>query len=189
MFHGRRQNPDESILYRRAVAGMGNGSRLLLSAVAANPSGFVVLLDLDNMGQVNRKFGTRVGDRLMAAVESRLREVLEGHGDVAHFGGDQFLAVVSGSAEPASVVPDLLTAIRQLGVRGARVTASAGICQWTAGRAEAHELVSAAVRALEEVKSAAHAQPRWHISGPVARSARYRASIAVTADSTIPGTR
>ncbi len=158
MSHRSPHDPEEGALYLRAVAGMHNGSRLLLAAVAASPTGFVVLLDLDSMGMVNRKFGTRVGDRLIAGVESALHEAAAGRGGIAHLGGDQFLAVLPGTEEPDSVVCDLLAAVRRTRVGSARVTASAGRSQWSQDRARPHELLTAAARALEQAKLVTHAQ-------------------------------
>lgn len=160
MRRGRRSHPAESVLYRRAAAGMGAGRRLLLEAVAASPTGLVVLLDLDDMGRINRRFGTRVGDRLLARIDAALQAVAAGRGGAVHLGGDQFLVVVTDCQEPDAVVRELLTACRRTRVRLARVSASAGTCTWSEARAQPHELVSAAALALEQAKRAAHARHR-----------------------------
>jgi diguanylate cyclase (GGDEF)-like protein len=140
---------------------MREGSRLLFNAVAYSPRGLVVLLDLDDMRKINCKFGTRVGDQLLARVESALQETTNGRGGASHLGGDQFLAVITGFEEPDPVVRDLLTAVRRARVRSARVTASAGICLWSEGIVQPHDLLTAAALALEQVKLAARAPHRW----------------------------
>lgn len=152
MSRGRRSHPAEVVLYRRAAAGMREGRRLLLEAVAASPTGLVVLLDLDGMGRINHRFGTAVGDRLLAGIDAALREVAAGRGGAAHLGGDRFLAVVMGHHEPGPVARDLLAACRRTRVRSARVTASAGACGWSEDGPGPHELLSAAAQALEQAK-------------------------------------
>jgi diguanylate cyclase (GGDEF)-like protein len=152
MSRGRRSHPAEVVLYRRAAAGMREGRRLLLEAVAASPAGLVVLLDLDGMGRINHRFGTAVGDRLLAGIEAALQEVAAGRGGATHLGGDQFLAVVTGGQEPDRVVGELRAACRRTRVRSARVTASAGACGWSEDGARPHELLSAAAQALERAK-------------------------------------
>src|SRR5688572_29461042 len=106
-------HPDESVLYRRAVTGMSEGRRLRFGAVASSRTGLVVLLDLDNMGKVNRRFGTGVGGRLLARIESALQRSVGGRGGAAHLGGDQFLVVVSSTKDPDFVVRNLLTAVKR----------------------------------------------------------------------------
>ena len=119
----------------------------------------MVLLDVDGMAKINRRFGTRVGDRLLAGIGSALQELTAGRGGAAHLGGDQFLAVVTGCPEPDPVVRDLLTVCGRTRVRWARVTASAGTCGWSE-RTRPHELLSATALALEQAKLAAHGPRR-----------------------------
>jgi diguanylate cyclase (GGDEF)-like protein len=135
---------------------MSRARLLLLQAVASSPTGLVVLLDLDDMTRINRRFGTRVGDRLIARIESALRAAVGGRGDAVNIGGDRFLAVVTDYGERDAVVQDLVRACSRARIRFARVTASAGGCEWTDCRSEPHELLSAAESALDLTKRATH---------------------------------
>jgi len=59
--------------------------------VAARPEGFALgMLDLDRFKPVNDVHGHAVGDRLLAEVGARLREVADGRVLVARLGGDEF---------------------------------------------------------------------------------------------------
>jgi pimeloyl-ACP methyl ester carboxylesterase/GGDEF domain-containing protein len=147
--------PDEETLYERAMRGMSNGRRLLLDAMAAHPTGLVVLLDLDDLRTVNRRFGVRTGDRLMAKIDRSLQVVAAGHGGAArHFGGDRYLVVVPGAAE--AVLPELLKAVRRQSVLLARVSASAGDARWSPASANPPDVLSAAAGELHLAKQSAH---------------------------------
>lgn len=151
MLRTGRYGPDEETLYERAVQGMSNGRQLLLSALAAHPTGLVVLLDLDNLGALNRRFGVRVGDRLMAKIDQSLQGVASGHGGAArHYGGDRFLVVVPGAAE--GVIPELLEAVRQQRVLAARVSACAGSARWSPASADPPEVLLTAANELQLAK-------------------------------------
>ena len=62
----------------------------------------VIFMDLDRFKVINDCHGHLVGDQLLAAVASRLRNCLREHrGDLlARFGGDEFVAVVEDLREP-----------------------------------------------------------------------------------------
>jgi len=68
----------------------------------------VLCIDLDNLGSVNDGHGTDTSDRLLAAISSRLIELVGDTGTVARTGGDEFCVVLN--------TPDLkeaqLTAVR-----------------------------------------------------------------------------
>jgi diguanylate cyclase (GGDEF)-like protein len=151
MLRTGRYGPDEGTLYERAMQGMSNGRRLLLDAMAAHPTGLVVVLDLDHLRAVNRRFGIRVGDRLLAKIDQSLQVVASGHGgDARHHGGDRFLVVVPGVAE--AVIPELLKAVRRQRVLAARVSACAGSARWSPTSADPPEVLLTAANELQLAK-------------------------------------
>ena len=69
------------------------------------PQFAVMFLDLDNFKVINDGLGHLAGDRLLAAVASRLRNcVRHGRGDlVARFGGDEFVMLLEEISSVAEV--------------------------------------------------------------------------------------
>ncbi|WP_145806630.1 diguanylate cyclase domain-containing protein [Kribbella amoyensis] len=148
---------DELGQYQRAVAGMTAGTDLVLHTLAAAPTGVLVLLDLDAMGKVNRRYGDGTGDRLVAKIAGNVQKVAQGHGgNAAHLGGDQFVAVVpdppDADTDADAVVRDLRRAVRRTRILVVAVTASAGVVRW---RDNGHpaELLQAAAGDLHHAKS------------------------------------
>lgn len=144
--------PADGILYRRALLG-GRAAAWLLDGTASARAGAIVLLDVDAMRVVNHRFGTEVGDRLLAAIEPALQEVLAGRGGATPFGGDQFLAVVIGAHRWPALVRALRRAVRRIRVGPASLTVSAGFCAWSGNRPAASRLVAEAARSLERAKA------------------------------------
>ena len=75
---------------------------MLLGSRYATPTS-VLLLDLDRFSWINGRFGRSAGDRLLRGIVSRLRDVLRETDYAVRWGDDEFLLVLSGTAEDAAV--------------------------------------------------------------------------------------
>jgi diguanylate cyclase (GGDEF)-like protein/PAS domain S-box-containing protein len=67
----------------------------------------VVFCDVDDLKQVNDRYGHVVGDAALVEIAARLRQAARGEDTVARFGGDEFVLLVE---SPADVEPDALAA-------------------------------------------------------------------------------
>lgn len=76
----------------------------------------LVLIDLDNFGQVNKLFDHTVGDRVLAYVAHVIRESLRAEDVAGRLGGDEFALVLpyTGALEAAATVRRLCEMIRAL---------------------------------------------------------------------------
>ncbi len=91
------------------LTGLGNRTGLLnhLNALLASGDAFsVMFMDLDRFKAVNDRYGHLLGDAYLRHFASVSAGILEGHGELYRFGGDEFIALFRGIA-PESVVDDL----------------------------------------------------------------------------------
>ena len=87
----------------------------------------VLFVDLDQFKVINDSLGHGVGDQLIQAVSSRLRDALRDDDVLARFGGDEFIVVLDG--DPIDVAERLRRAIHppvEVGEHELFVTASIG---------------------------------------------------------------
>lgn len=150
----------------RAFAGLRTGGALLDRAVTDWADGTLAVLDLDRFGRVSARHGIGTGDALLAAVERGLRAAVAGTGHAVALGGDQFLVLVPGRADPTALARRLLTAVLGARVRTGRgratwVSASAGLAGWS-GPETVDAALRSAARALTAAKSAGG--NRWAVS-------------------------
>ncbi len=74
----------------------------------------VLLVDLDNFKEINETYGHSVGDNVLKTVAGRLEScVAQMHGDIARYGGDEFLLILPQHIEPDSHIPDQMMALLQ----------------------------------------------------------------------------
>ena len=66
------------------------------TALATQERVAVLCLDLDGFKAVNDEFGHPMGDALLGQVADRLRDILQGDGMAARFGGDEFAVLMRG---------------------------------------------------------------------------------------------
>lgn len=63
----------------------------------------VLFIDLDDFKQVNDVRGHHAGDRVLSAVAERLSRALGAPGDLARWGGDEFVALLEGATPDAAI--------------------------------------------------------------------------------------
>ncbi|MEV5969779.1 EAL domain-containing protein [Streptomyces sp. NPDC051921] len=137
----------------------------------------ICYLDLDGFKAVNDTLGHRVGDRLLAAVASRLTECADGYGYtrngghlVARLGGDEFAILVedsTGTEQLADLAQSVLEALQEpFDLSGQRlsVSASIGVVERRAHGSSATCLMQAADTTLYWAK--ADGKARWTLFDP-----------------------
>ena len=113
------QNQLEQMAHFDALTGLPN--RVLLAdrmqqamtqALRRKQTMTVAYLDLDGFKAVNDQHGHELGDQLLVAVASRMKQTLRESDTLARLGGDEFVAVLMDLSDSAASVPLL---IRMLG--------------------------------------------------------------------------
>jgi len=131
------------------LTGLAN-RRVLAAQMGQLPRGepwCLLTVDLDGFKDVNDLLGHATGDRLLAAVASRLAEAVPAEALVSRIGGDEFAVLLPGElAYGASVGESIVTAVRRSaadveGVARVEVSASVGVAAVNAGDAEPRTLV------------------------------------------------
>ncbi len=116
----------ESLIYGDELTGLFN-RRFLLTQLSALVSGSrrhgrpmsVVMIDIDHFKNVNDEHGHAVGDAVLAAIATTLRERLRAEDWIGRLGGEEFLALLpDDDAEGAATVAEgLRHAVEHIGVR------------------------------------------------------------------------
>ena len=165
--------PNRTLFFERLSAALES------SAYEQGTTGRIGLcyLDLDGFKAVNDTLGHRLGDRLLAAVASRLTECAESYGYacggghlVARLGGDEFAILIedsSGTEQLADLAGSVLAALQQpFDLAGQRlsVSASIGVVERTVSGTTATGLMQAADTTLYWAK--ADGKDRWTLFDP-----------------------
>ncbi len=127
----------------------------------------VVISDVNQFGEINRVFGLDVGDEILAALGTTLKEVAkEGHGDVLYdlnaacrVGGEELAVIVPEVAlyeeevAPAreralAIAEEFRSRVEGMRVRGLSVTVSVGVAVFPGDADSVDTLIDAADRAL-----------------------------------------
>ena len=118
----------------------------------------VAMIDADHFKRINDTFGHQVGDDALVAIAATLRDLVEGNGLVARFGGEEFvcLHVLDGMVDPRECLDQIRQGIAaiQLYSDGQRVgiTASIGATRTLHGNLD--QMLAAADRAVYAAKKA-----------------------------------
>ncbi len=119
----------------------------------------VIFLDLDRFKDVNDTLGHDMGDQLLIAVATRLRDCLREGDTLARLGGDEFVVLLEGTEEAgeaarvATRIIDVLTLPIALGGREYRSNASLGIALGRDDHARPEEMLRDADIAMYRVKA------------------------------------
>lgn len=93
----------------------------------------VLFLDLDYFKLLNDSLGHLAGDQVLIEIAARLQTCVQGHGQVARFGGDEFVILIDPITQPSDIEPiveRILSEVRQpitLAENTAFVSTSIGI--------------------------------------------------------------
>ena len=118
----------------------------------------VAMIDADHFKRINDTFGHQVGDDALVAIAATLRDLVEGNGLVARFGGEEFvcLHVLDGMVDPRECLDQIRQGIAaiELYSDGQRVgiTASIGATRTLHGNLD--QMLAAADRAVYAAKKA-----------------------------------
>jgi diguanylate cyclase (GGDEF)-like protein len=96
----------------------------------ARPGDYVLFLDLDDFKSVNDFYGHELGDILLRKVAQGMALALDGHGLIARFGGDEFLAhVPAGPTDVEATIEKVMQAARfaEVGVGELRVSRNVSV--------------------------------------------------------------
>ncbi|GGQ58963.1 putative bifunctional diguanylate cyclase/phosphodiesterase [Couchioplanes azureus] len=146
----------------------------------------VLVIDVDHLGDVNARYGTRAGDAVLTAVASAVRSVLRAGDTAGRIGGDEFAVILRDLPEPAAaarVAQRLVDTLRTPVIAGEHVVA-AGASVGVALRDEAtpggERLLRHAGAALDAAKRAGRGRHEIYRAGPDAgaRDAELRRAIA-----------
>jgi diguanylate cyclase (GGDEF)-like protein len=117
----------------------------------------LLLFDLDGFKDVNDTWGHAAGDRVLALVGERSRACVRGSDTVGRLGGDEFMAILPGTAPEGALavaekLRESLSAPYPLESAVAHVGVSVGIAMYPQHGAEPDALLTAADAALYEAK-------------------------------------
>jgi diguanylate cyclase (GGDEF)-like protein len=120
----------------------------------------VAFLDLDGFKAVNDAYGHTMGDALLNAIASRMKEALREEDSLSRFGGDEFVAVLVDLKLPADCEPVLRRLLQAvcaplvLGTETLQVSASIGVTLYPQDGGDADLLIRHADQAMYLAKLA-----------------------------------
>ena len=138
-----------------------NADAWVARALQADPLGLsaVLFIDLDNIKNVNDAYGHHAGDAVIKIAADRLRSTLRSEDFVARHGGDEFVALLFGHADRASLeqlsgrLHAALAAPMEVAGVTYSITASIGVAEVGAGdRRDASQILRDADAAMYEAK-------------------------------------
>jgi len=153
----------EQELYKQAqqdpLTGLYNraGVMLINARLEQISRGLLFMLDLDDFKSVNDTYGHAAGDKLLIAIGHVLKDAFRTDDIVARVGGDEFVALLSGSDNESMAclkAQELLDRVKNLKVEGIdrEASVSIGISRAPACGRSYESLSAAADKALYQVK-------------------------------------
>ena len=130
----------------------------VLSRTTNDEGFYLVYIDLDGFKPVNDRYGHKVGDEVLTILGQRLRESLRKSDFAARVGGDEFIIVIEGFANPASLdafIRRTLAVIEKpIGLRKdtIAVSASIGVALYDKDGKDLDTLMHRADQAMYEIK-------------------------------------
>jgi diguanylate cyclase (GGDEF)-like protein/putative nucleotidyltransferase with HDIG domain len=135
----------------------------------------VMVCDLDNFKQINDLFGHLEGDNLLKDFANNLKESCRGYDYVARMGGDEFVVVVPGLNQEASL--EKAGRLNQFAVEGGRKIAGRDLVSLSVGTAfcpqdgfDVERLLAEADRRMYSMKKLHHSDPAPDAELPPTRS-------------------
>ena len=135
----------------------------------------VMVCDLDNFKQINDLFGHLEGDNLLKDFANNLKESCRGYDYVARMGGDEFVVVVPGLNQEASL--EKAVRLNQFAVEGGRKIAGRNLVSLSVGTAfcpqdgfDVERLLAEADRRMYSMKKLHHSDPAPDAELPPTRS-------------------
>ncbi|MCF4166949.1 EAL domain-containing protein [Zavarzinia compransoris] len=148
-----------------ALTGLRNRTGFLdavepfLAAAPANGCIGLLLIDLDRFKQVNQRFGTGIGDRLLRRIAARMTEVMAADTIAARLGGDRFALVTPPTVDQNHILRLARRLQAAIGspevhpVADSKITASIGIAIHPNDGDGVDILLSRAEAALQQARS------------------------------------
>ena len=154
----------QSLALRDTLTGLANRAHfqneLVVRLQRSKPEDVrsVLFIDLDRFKAVNDTYGHPIGDKLIALVAERMRDILP-NALIGRIGGDEFTVLLEmiGSSEVADTANRIVASLREpFEIEGVYITigASVGVATATGPGAEANELTRQADIALYHAKAA-----------------------------------
>jgi diguanylate cyclase (GGDEF)-like protein len=118
----------------------------------------IMMLDIDNFKSINDMHGHPVGDEVLKAITSTLRDSLRLDDELGRFGGEEFLAILPGTPahNAGRLAQRLNREVAALSVTTARgavaCSVSIGVAEWLQPAETAADLISRADQALFTAK-------------------------------------
>ncbi|AXJ10268.1 bifunctional diguanylate cyclase/phosphodiesterase [Arthrobacter sp. PM3] len=149
----------KAVVLRDPLTGLPNGplfNERLAAALRRPDPVDILLLDLDDFGQLNDMLGRSAADELLVEMASRLRNCVRPHDTVARLGGDEFAVLLTECLNADAVAKRISHALYEplrVGATMIRPGVSLGLASKTAQTLDGAELLRQADAAMTAAKA------------------------------------